>query len=84
MGVSPSRIFLRISGMHLGHSESVSRGQPSGGFTFCHDFSSGFSDHPGVKPAFGRIRLRRSKIVQAAPAANVSAFSAYLTGLCIV
>ena len=44
----PSRISCRASRTQFGHSESVSRGQPSGGFTFCHDFSSGLSDHFGV------------------------------------
>ena len=34
-GSLPSRICLRISGTHLGQSESVVRGQPSGGFSFC-------------------------------------------------
>ena len=34
-GSLPSRICWRISGTHLGQSESVSRGQPSGGFCFC-------------------------------------------------
>ena len=30
----PSRICWRISGTHFGHSESVERGQPSGGLDF--------------------------------------------------
>ena len=34
-GSLPSRICLRISGTHLGQSESVVRGQPRGGFSFC-------------------------------------------------
>src|ERR1019366_2764277 len=33
-GSLPSRICWRISGMHLGQRESVSRGQPSCGFCF--------------------------------------------------
>src|SRR5215467_15541074 len=44
----PSRIACRASRVHTGHSESVSRGQPSGGFVFSYDFSSGLSDHFGV------------------------------------
>src|SRR5215813_11570717 len=69
--------------MHRGHSESVSRGQPSGGFIFSQDFKSGLSLHFGVNPGFCPIRFSFSKTVQAAPAAIVSAFSAYLIGLCI-
>jgi hypothetical protein len=30
----PSRIACRASRVHVGQSESVSRGQPSGGFVF--------------------------------------------------
>ena len=44
----PSRISWRASRVQVGHSESVSRGQPSGGFVFSYDFSSGLSDHFGV------------------------------------
>ena len=33
-GSLPSRICWRISGTHFGQSESVVRGQPSGGFDF--------------------------------------------------
>src|SRR4029453_16586177 len=49
----PSRISWRASRTHVGHSESVSRGQPSGGFVFCHDLFSGFSDHFGVNDGLG-------------------------------
>src|SRR4051812_49521227 len=45
----PSRIACRASRVHVGHSESVSRGQPSGGFVFSYDLSSGFFDHFGGK-----------------------------------
>src|SRR5215470_11051182 len=69
--------------MHFGHSESVSRGQPSGGFVFWYDLRSGLSDHLGVKEGFWSIWLSLSKTVQAAPAATVSTFSAYFIGLCI-
>ena len=44
----PSRIACRASRVHVGHSESVSRGQPSGGFVFSYDLRSGLSDHFGV------------------------------------
>src|SRR6266850_7882913 len=82
-GVLPSRICWRISGTQRGQSESVSRGQPRGGLVFSHDFKSGLSDHDGTKPGFCPIWLNLSKTNQAAPAAYVRAFSAYLMGLCI-
>ncbi len=82
-GFLPSRIFLRVSGTHLGQSESVSRGQPSGGFVFSYDFSSGLSDHFGVNDGFGAIRLSLSNTSQATLAAEVNTFSTYLMGLCI-
>src|SRR3978361_819012 len=82
-GSSPFTILLRISGTHLGQSESVWRGQPSGGFCFSHDFRRGFSDHFGVKDAFGLMELKALKICQPTPAATVTAFSTYLIGLCI-
>src|ERR1700691_3405138 len=52
-GSFPSRICFRISGTHFGHNESVVRGQPSGGFSFCHDFCNGLSAHFGVNDALG-------------------------------
>jgi hypothetical protein len=83
-GRCPSRICCRISGTHLGQSESVERGQPSGGFDFSHDLSSGLSDHFGVGASFGATRLRRSNTAHAPVAATVTAFSTYLIGLCIL
>src|SRR5258708_34584624 len=83
-GSLPSMICRRISGTHLGHSESVLRGQPSGGLVFSHDFRIGFSDHLGVNAGAGLILFRRLKTAHAPPAAAVRTFSAYLTGLCIV
>src|ERR1039458_10101900 len=80
----PSRICWRISGTHLGHSESVVRGQPSGGFDFSQDLSRGLSDHFGVGATFGDTRLKRSKTAHAPLAATVTAFSTYLIGLCIL
>src|SRR5579864_1708052 len=82
-GRCPSRICCRISGTHFGHSESVLRGQPSGGFDFSYDLSRGLSDHFGVGDGFGLMRLRRSKTDQTAVALTVTAFSTYLIGLCI-
>ena len=83
-GTSPLTILLRISGTHFGQSESVVRGQPSGGFCFSHDFRSGFSDHFGVNEGFGLMELNVLNTCHAAPAATVTAFSAYLIGLCIL
>ena len=83
-GVLPSRICWRISGTQRGHRESVSRGQPSGGLVFSQLFNSGLSLHFGVKPGFCPIWLNLSKTNQAAPAAYVRAFSAYLIGLCML
>jgi hypothetical protein len=75
--------LVLISGTHFGQRESVVRGQPSGGFCFSHDFRRGFSDHLGVNEGFGLIELKVLNTFQAAPAATVTAFSAYLIGLCI-
>src|ERR1017187_2067553 len=83
-GTLPSRICCRISGTHFGQRESVSRGHPNGGFTFSHDFSSGLSDHFGVKEGFGLIWLILSKTNQAALAAKLTVLSTYLIGLCMV
>src|ERR1039458_9037466 len=68
-GFLPLRISERISGMQRGHSESVSRGHPSGGLVFGYDLSSGFSDHFGVNDGFCLIWLALSKTVHAACAA---------------
>src|SRR6185312_6161401 len=69
--------------MHFGQRESVSRGQPNGGFAFCQLFRSGLSDHLGVKDSFWLILFTASNTFQAAFAATVTAFSTYLIGLCI-
>src|SRR5579885_3153621 len=76
----PSRISCRASRTHTGQSESVSRGPPSGGLDFCHDFSSGLSDHFGVNGAAGLMRLIALNTVQAPPAAALRPFSKYLMG----
>src|SRR5208283_905032 len=80
----PSRICCRISGTHFGQSESVVRGQPSGGFDFSQDLSRGLSDHFGIGDVFGATRFRRSKTAHTPVAATVTAFSTYLIGLCIL
>src|SRR3984885_11495350 len=80
-GTFPSRICWRISGTHLGHSESVSRGQPSFGFCFSQLFSRGLSDHFGVKDALRLIELKLSKTNHAALAPTATTFSMCLIGL---
>src|SRR5581483_4265893 len=79
----PSRMAWRASRVHVGHSESVSRGQPSGGFVFSYDFSSGLSDHFGVNDGRWLILLRLLKTNHAPFAATCSPFSTYLIGLCM-
>src|SRR5580658_7577379 len=80
----PSTICRRISGTQRGHKESVSRGQPRGGFDFSRDFSSGLSDHFGVKDGFSGTRSLMKQNVRHNPlAAMDAAFSRYLMGLCI-
>src|ERR1041385_8551070 len=49
----PLRISSRASMTQLGQRESVVRGQPSVGLLFCQDFSSGLSDHFGIKEGLG-------------------------------
>src|SRR5882762_11321395 len=79
----PSRIACRASRVHVGHSESVSRGQPSCGFVFSYDLSSGLSDHVGVNAGRWLILFRLLKITHAPFAAIDRPFSAYLIGLCM-
>ena len=79
----PSRISWRASRVHVGQSESVSRGQPSGGFVFSYDFSSGLSDHLGVNDGFWAILLRLLNRNQAPFAVSESPFSKYLMGACM-
>ncbi len=55
---SPFIILARASFTHSGQSESVWRGQPSGGLVFSQDFRSGLSDHLGVKVGPGRYLLK--------------------------
>jgi hypothetical protein len=54
----PFRIRSRASRTQSGQRESVVRGQPSVGFDFSQDFSSGLSDHFGVKEGFGLCLLK--------------------------
>src|SRR5579872_6871479 len=59
----PLMIASRASFTQSGHSESVVLGQPSVGFDFSHDFSSGLSDHFGVKDGLGALRLSKNRTV---------------------
>src|SRR5438874_9343773 len=79
----PSRIAWRASRVHVGHRESVSRGQPSGGFVFSYDLRSGLSDHFGVNDGFCLILFKPLNTTQAPFAANDSPFSKYLIGACM-
>ena len=79
----PSRIACRASRTQTGHSESVLRGQPSGGLVFCHDFSRGLSDHFGMNDGPGLMRLTVLNSDHAPLAAKASPFSKYLIGGCI-
>ena len=54
----PLMMDSRASLTQPGHSESVCRGQPSVGLDFSHDFSSGLSDHFGVKEGLGLYLLK--------------------------
>src|SRR6266404_1560713 len=79
----PSRISCRASRVHVGHSESVSRGQPSGGFVFSYDLSSGLSDHFGVNDGRWLILFRPFNTSHAPLAAIDCHFSTHLIGLCM-
>src|SRR3712207_3336909 len=70
----------RASMTHLGQSESVVRGKPSGGFDFCQDFSKGLSDHLGVKASFGRNWLKNWAVLKSLPATKATPFSTCLIG----
>src|SRR5262247_2635268 len=81
--ILPSRIACRVSRTQAGQSESVSRGQPSGGLDFSYDLSNGLSDHLGAHAGCWLIRLILLKTNQTPPAMIESPFSQYLTGACI-
>ena len=76
-------IAWRASRTQVGHSESVCRGQPSGGLVFCHDLFSGLSDHFGVNDGLRRIEFRVLNTCHTPLAVTASPFSAYLMGRCI-
>src|SRR3954471_19246624 len=79
----PSRISCRASRTQFGQRESVFRGHPSVGFVFSYDFSSGLSDHLGVKDGFWLIWLAVLKTCHSPLAAIDSPFSTYFIGACI-
>ena len=79
----PSRIACRASRTQVGQSESVSRGQPSGGLVFCQDLSSGLSDQRGVKDGFWRMAFAAENTCHRPLAVTASPFSTYLIGACI-
>src|SRR5436189_5173617 len=82
-GRVPSRIAWRASRTQVGQSESVCRGQPSGGLVFWYDFNIGLSDHFGVNDGFWLILLSCEKTCQIPLAVICSPFSAYLIGACM-
>src|ERR1017187_6540646 len=74
---SPLMIASRASRTQSGHSESVSRGQPSVGLLFCQDFSKGLSDHLGVMEGLGLYLLKNlidSKATVATEATEASTY----------
>src|SRR5207244_13268612 len=80
----PSRISWRASRTHVGHSESVSRGQPSGGFVFSYDFKSGLSDQAGMNDGFCCSLFKPLNTTQTPLAAATRPFSMYLIGACML
>src|SRR5687768_14638660 len=79
----PSRISWRASRVQVGQSESVSRGQPSGGLVFWCDFRSGLSDQRGVNEGFWLILLAAENTCHMPLAAMDSPFSTYFIGACM-
>src|SRR6267143_2703724 len=71
----PLRISSRASMTQFGHSESVTRGQPSVGLVFCHDFSKGLSDHLGVNEGFGLYLFTVWIVLNIPPATKARPFS---------
>src|SRR5271166_1202160 len=71
----PLMIASRASFTQSGHSESVVRGQPSVGFDFSQDLSSGLSDHFGVNDGFGLRLLKNCIVSNVTPAVLHSAQS---------
>src|ERR1700684_2995949 len=64
----PLMMASRASFTQSGHRESVVRGQPSVGFDFSQDLSSGLSDHFGVNDGFGLRLLKNCIVLNVMPA----------------
>src|SRR5579863_3079978 len=64
----PLMIASRASFTQSGQRESVVRGQPSVGFDFSQDLSSGLSDHFGVNDGFGFRLLKYWMVSNVTPA----------------
>src|ERR1700693_2155662 len=64
----PFIMASRASFTQSGQSESVVRGQPSVGFDFSQDLSSGLSDHFGVNDGFGLRLLKNCIVLKVTPA----------------
>src|SRR4030095_15751297 len=79
----PSRIACRASRVQSGHSESVSRGQPSCGLVFSYDFRRGLSDQRGMNEGFCLILLAVENTCQMPFAVMASPFSTYFIGACM-
>src|SRR5258705_8437952 len=79
----PSRIAWRASRVHVGQSESVSRGHPSGGFVFSYDFSNGVSDPFGMKDGGWVIFFKPLKTTPAPVGGIESPFSKDFLGGCV-
>src|SRR5688500_4436237 len=79
----PSRMSCLASRVQTGHSESVSRGQPSCGLVFSHDFCSGLSDQRGVNEGFCLILLTVLNTCQRPLAVTAIPFSTYFIGACM-
>src|SRR5438477_11113972 len=74
---SPLRIMSRASFTQPGQSESVSRGHPKVGLVFCQDFSTGLSDHLGMKEGLGLYLLKHCKLSNIRPADRAMTKSAH-------
>src|SRR5579862_2174708 len=64
----PLMMASRASLTQPGQRESVCRGQPNVGLLFSQDFSSGLSDHLGVKDGFGLCLLKIWTVSKTTPA----------------
>src|SRR5260370_13959446 len=77
----PWMMASRASFTQSGQSESVCRGQPSVGLVFSQDFSSGLSDHFGVKDGMG-LRLVKNWMVSKVIPAVLQTAQAIVLKIC--